>query len=350
VTQDPERRRVPPPDDHLRLVQGDGVPPESLETSKFRHAMDAVDRLSRDYSDAPTFGYPDLVRITGPLLPGSLIVVLARKKMGKTTFLMNVASRWLRQGHGFAYFGTEETADTAMLRFAAIRRGYDPGAVIAGLWEDISEPAADPTKPMPIWPAQVEISAELHALRDDLPAYFAPEVRPSTADIRRVAKECCQMGLPILVLDHFHRMAQEGDAQTSDLAESVRQIKQVAVKYELIVVMAAQAGRAKDPLQQFGPPPSDGGMGTSALEQECDMSLGLFRPLRRLPKKDVARRLKDFIAGDATKADVLEPHTMGVRVLDHRRNGDLSGLSAFLHCEKGMVAPKAATGLFWGSD
>lgn len=291
-----------------------------LEAAKVEQMAAASDRLHADYSTAPTLGYPDLVTITGPMLPGQLWVVLARQKNGKTSFLMNVASRWLNQGRGFVYFGTEEVADAAMLRFAAIRVGVDPGEAVAGTLDA---------------QAMREVEAEKDGFHDRS-VYFAAETRPSFPDIQRAADAALGLGLQLLVLDHFHRMAVlDGPSPTAQLAETVRRIKQLAVETGLIIVMAAQAKRGADPMHRFYPPPSDGGMGTSALEQECDVMLGLYRPtVVGLDRGMIAR----FLAGEVPQSEVIRPHTMGVKVLEHRRNGDLAGETVYLHIENGMIA------------
>jgi replicative DNA helicase len=313
----------------LRLVDGGEQlreAAEGLEAAKAQQIDAAHERLHADYSDAPTFGYPDLVQITGPMLPGQLWIVLARQKNGKTSFLMNVAARWLARRIGFVYFGTEEAGDAALLRFAAIRVGHNPGDAVAGKLD------AEST---------AEVEREMHALKSE-PVYFVPETRPTLGDIHRAADAALALNLPILVLDHFHRMAvKEGPSPTLELAETVRKIKQLAVDTGLRVVMAAQAKRGATMMDRFYPPPSDGGLGTSALEQECDVMLGLYRPLRQGIDKGA---IPKFLAGEIPQSDVIRPHTMGVKVLEHRRNGDHAGETVYLHIENGLVASQYRIG------
>jgi replicative DNA helicase len=320
---DPDRKLM------LRLIDGGQElqsAAEGLEQAKAAQMDAARERLYADYTDAPTLGYPDLVQVTGPMLKGQLWIVLARQKNGKTSFLMNVASRWLGKGIGFAYFGTEESADAAMLRFASIRTGHNPGDVVAG--------HASPE-------AIAEVDREMTRLHGE-PVYFAPDTRPSFPDIERVANAALALDLPILVLDHFHRMAVlDGPSPTAQLAETVRRIKQLAVETELTIVMAAQAKRGADPMHRFYPPPSDGGLGTSALEQECDVMVGLYRPLQKGIERGAIAK---FLAGELQQSDVIRPHTMGVKVLEHRRNGDLAGETVYLHIENGLVASQYRVG------
>ena len=299
----------------------------TLADAKGAQITGAAAELTADYSDRPTLGYADAVRCTGPMLPGELWTVLARPENGKTTFLLNVGARWLSRGTGFAYFGTEEMPETAFRRFAAIRCGLNPGHVVANDWHLLGHDARD------------QVARELGRLRA-APVYFAPDTRPTLGDVRRAALETVRHGLPILVLDHFHRMSvPESANRTASLEETMRRIKQLATETGLVFLMAAQVHRTGDPLQKFHPPTQDGGKGTAAIEEESNVMLGLYRPLKRgLERGDLER----FRTGEIEEAVIAEKHTMAVRVLKHRRNGDLSGRTALLHCEGGLVGDRLA--------
>jgi len=297
----------------------------------------ALDRMHMDTSGFPTMRWPDLEEITGPMLPGQLWVVLARPENGKTTFCLNNGLKWVMQqpAHGFAYFGTEEGPDSQQLRFAAILTGNPPSEVVAGNYAAIGGAIAE----REIEKALIEINRGRYA---DL-VFFAEETRPSLKDVRRAADDAVRLGLPILVLDHFHRMAvPETSNHVATLTETVRQIKQLAVTTGLVILMAAQARRV-DGLARFMPPNPESGKGTGGLEEEADVMLGLFRPIGR--KNDVGEfkpltkaEIGAFERGELNQADVLQPHTMGVKVLKHRRNGDYSGRVVKLHCERGLLA------------
>jgi replicative DNA helicase len=311
-----------PPLTAAELDQPD--PDASLEDHRRAHITAAKARMDEDTSGAPTFGFPDLVHATGPMLPGQLWTVLARPENGKTTFCMNAGVKWVQQRHGFLYFGTEEAPEAAALRYAAITTGNHPGHVVAGEWHRIGGEDA-----------KREVSAALDRLHQSR-VYFADETRPNLKDVEKAAQQAVIRGVPILVLDHFHRMAlPDAPNMTATKAETVRRIKQLAVATKLVIVMAAQARRGEGAIAKFLPPTAESGMDTSALEQEADVMLGLFRPFR------IGVTAKDEEAvkrGEKADTDILRPHTMGVKVLKHRRNGDLSGRIVHLHCADGMLA------------
>jgi replicative DNA helicase len=330
---------TPPPEnpDPLRLVADDEHGDPQLLVQKrgqFARAVEAMDEETEGY---PTLGYADLVDVTGPLLPGQLWTLLARPENGKTTFCLNVMHKWLRASPavGWAYFGTEEGTETQQRRFGAILTGLPPAEVVANQWAAIGGEAAK---------KEVHFALQdLHMGRYKHLAFFAEETRPKMRDVQRAAEDALRLDLPILVLDHFHRMAvPESRNEVATLAETVRRIKQLAVETGLVILMAAQARRTEG-LARFKPPNPESGKGTGALEEESDVMLGLFRPIGRrnelgeykpLTRGDEAA----YERGELTNADVLVPHTMGVKVLKHRRNGDYSGQIVKLHCERGQLA------------
>jgi replicative DNA helicase len=319
---------------------GSPAPPSLVEQKREQHDR-VIDRMDMETDGRPDLAYPDLVDVTGPLLPGQLWITLARPENGKTTFCLNLCRKWITEHprHGWVYFGTEEGTETQILRFAAMLSGNPPAAVVAGEWRSFCKTENE------IVQAQREV---LLAIQDITSgkyvdhAFFAEATRPTLLDVRRAAEEAVRLGLPILVLDHFHRMAvPESENTVATLTETVRRIKHLAVETGLTILMAAQAKRVEG-LSRFMPPNPESGKGTGGLEEEADVMLGLFKPIG-VPDGTKFRPLTKgerdaYERGELNQDQVLQPHTMGVKVLKHRRNGDYSGRIIKLHCEHGILA------------
>ena len=196
--------------------------------------------------------------------------MLARPENGKTTFCLNAGRKWVEgiPPIGFAYFGTEEGAESQQLRFAAMLSGNPPAEVVAGEYHKIG--GEDAKREVG------EAVKALHVGRYRDLVFFAEETRPTLRDVSRAAHDAVRLGLPILVLDHFHRMAvPESHDQVATLTETVRRVKQLAVDTGLVILMAAQAKRVEG-LARFMPPNPESGKGTGGLEEEADVMLGLF--------------------------------------------------------------------------
>lgn len=312
-------------DDPFEVAGADPLAP-SLEDRRAQQIAEAEARLDADYTGQPTWNRPALDAITGPLLPGELWIILAREKNGKTSFITNAMVQFERQGHGVMYFGTEEQAAAAQLRYASIMTGHCPGDITAGEFG----PEPEETKR--------EIRDALRRIAKGR-THFADATRPTIGDIRRAADEAVERKMSFLVLDHFSRLAvSEGRDKTAAITEAVRQIKEVTTQTQLRIVMMAQAKRGATQLAKYMPPPADGGLGTSALEQEANVLLGLYRPFK--PGQFTASSVRQFESGMLSESDLLMPNTMGIKTLAHRRMGDLIGSKCHLHIERGIVANK----------
>jgi replicative DNA helicase len=217
--------------------------------------------------------------------------------------------------------------------------GNPPATVVSGEWYQFGSAKDQDQAKREVHMAVQEITCGKY---ENL-AFFAESTRPTLRDVTAAAEDAVRLGLPLLVLDHFHRMAvPESDNHVATLTETVRRIKVLAVETGLTILMAAQARRSEG-LARFMPPNPESGKGTGALEEEADVMLGLFKPIgvrdgdrfRGLTKSE-----RDaYERGELDQGSILQPNTMGVKVLKHRRNGDYSGRIVKLHCEQGLLAP-----------
>lgn len=297
------------------------APVEDLEAERARNAEGAAALLTADRSDDPGFGWRDLDRLTGPFLPGELIVVLARQSMGKTTFALNTMARPKHRARGFVYFATEEQSSAAQLRYAAILAGVHAGDAVAGaLTHDDKRRVA-------------KVLADLRKV----PAYFRDMPRPNVTDVQRAALAAREAEIPLVVVDHAHRMALGGGGEhrTAAIEDAIRGLKTVAVDTQRTLLLMAQAKRPSGRLDQLSCPTMHDALGSSAFEQEANTMVGLFKPLSRIVQRG---ERDDYNSGQLPVTDLLRPHTMGVEVLKFRRNGDRVGARVMLHCQDGLLA------------
>jgi replicative DNA helicase len=298
------------------------APSADLDTERDGNISTAVTLLTTDRSRDPGLGWLDLDRAVGPLLPGQLWIVLARPSMGKTTFALNTMARPAHRQRGFVYFATEETSAAAQLRYAAILAGQHAGAAVAG------DLALD---------AKRRVADQLGGLRQ-APVYFRDLPRPNVTDVQRAALAAREKGIGLIVVDHAHRMAlPNAESQRASIEQSVRALKTVAVDTGITLLLTAQTRRPQGRLDACACPTMSEALGSSVFEQEADVMLGLYKPLRRVVQRG---EREDLNSGAAPLGDVLMPHTMGVEVLKFRRNGDRVGARVLLHCADGLLSDR----------
>lgn len=293
-----------------------------------RQIQQAHGLLDREPSDFPDWPWANVAKLAGPLLPGDLWVVGARPGNGKTTFCLNALDNFVAHSLGnrafpVLYMGTEMEPALLRVQWAAWRLGYPVHEVLEGNW------AALPAD------ARENIRWELDRMREPLYrrlAVFAPARRMTGDDVRAWVEYAHARGCRAIILDHIHRIRTGGDPGGLRLAigESVRVLKELAVKHGLVVLVAAQLNRPaeRSALADLSPPPVSAFKESGVLEEEADVALLLHRARRAdVDAKEIAAVLK----GERPVADVLEPHTMAVRIGKHRRRGFALDQVAFLH-------------------
>jgi replicative DNA helicase len=299
------------------------MPPEpederpDLEAERAGVLDRAARELTTDRTKEPRFSWPDVDAMVGPLLPGMTWFVLARPSNGKTTFAHNVIADPLLRAHGIVYFGTEEAAEIAMLRYAALRAGVDPADAADGKLSEADNRT---------------VARTLRIIRDER-VFFCEDASPSVPVLRRACQAAVERQMRFVVVDHAHRMSLP-DGTRETLERSIRALVKLGVEFGVTLLVMAQARRARTRMERYQLPDMSDALGSSAFEQEAHGMLGLYRPLARsLTRAEV----QDFEAGTIAERDVLMADTMGVGVLKHRRRGHLVGNRAYLHCEMGKL-------------
>jgi replicative DNA helicase len=274
----------------------------------------ALARGGLDFSAAPTWPWPSLQKLVGPLLPDELIDVGARTGCGKTTFLLNQLGHLTTCGVPVLYIGQEMAPEQLRRKWAALRLGYDAPAVLRNEWGALpagAREAVDSDIVKQTTPPLVEL------------AHFADARRVDTEQVRRWTKFAVSRGCRVIILDHIHRMTFSASAAdlTRDMGEAVRTAKELAVAHHITFVIAAQLNRPERDAALLGdymPPPLSALKQTGALEEEADVVLLLHKALKRTTS---VGDLKAVRQGVRPMSDVVEPNIMAVRVGKHRLDG-----------------------------
>lgn len=201
--------------------------------------------------------YPKMIR------KGSLVVIGARPKMGKTALLNNIVGHFaLQHKKAAAFFSLEMPGDHILERMLVERASVNPDILYNG-----AEDQADLAR---VTAALGEyLDSDLYI--DDTPGISLQHVQ---REARKLAK---QKDIGMIALDYLTLMEAE-KADRNDLAygKITKALKNLAKELDCIVVLLTQLNRSLETRTNKRPMPSDS-RDTGQIEQDCDLWLGLYR-------------------------------------------------------------------------
>lgn len=282
-------------------------------------------------ADFPRLPWGDADAICGPLVPGDLVMVGARTGGGKTTLLLNLLDAWVAAGRTIAYLGLEQKPKELRTKWAALRAGVPPEVPLAHDLDRWHRPLAE----------------GLALVAREFAAIAAPEMKRrarilpvpyvDAETLEKCAAWCAREGYQVLVVDHIDRVDHgEGRNPFAEMSYTIRRAKELAVEHKLVMLLASQAKRVADKLERFMPMELADLRGGGTKEEESDIVLTAYRPLR--PDVD-PKELTAVRQGLASEESVIQPNVMGLKTLKSRRNGARTGRTCRLVVRHGRLEP-----------
>lgn len=273
--------------------------------SAFEQITAAVNRGDR--ITGISTGYDRLDAKTAGLHDGDLMIVAARPGMGKTSFVLNLATNvasprtvliegqeTLAHGHGVAVFSLEMPREQLATRMVCSEGRVDVGKVRSGFlqpedWRRLTE-AASYLSTLPIW-------------IDDTPAIGLLEIR---AKVRRLQAEYDQPArngkpgrrLGLVVIDYLQLMkGRDGvHSREQEISEISRGLKQLAKELRLPVIALSQLNRAVETRSTKDKRPQLSDLRESgAIEQDSDTIVFIYRDEYYNPETTQAKNLAELI-------------------------------------------------------
>lgn len=290
-----------------------------------RRIRDAAVETLAGRQRVASWGLRDLDRLIGGLVAGWLYAIGARPSNGKTSLLLSLLSRLWEDRVPTLYFGTEMPAEDLVKKWGAMRLGLEELRVFEGELSDAEREA---------------LEGEIRRLAE------RPEITFSTAlrlDVAKIASEImwafdARTGPAprVVVLDHLHRITQDRE----ELDELAKELKEIAKERRVALLVAAQLNRDQGigPLDLHSPPSLSRYKGSAAIEENADVALGLYRPLR---PGTTAKERRAILHGQASVAECEEPNTMALVCLKHRFRGKAMGRSVWLTVEGSRIMSRA---------
>ncbi len=210
-------------------------------------------------------GFRDFDHITHGLQPGDLVIVAARPAMGKTSFVLNLASNAaLLHDKAVALFSLEMPSEQLAQRLICAEARIDLGRLRGGFvgkdeWPRLTA-AADRLSASPIY-------------LDDTPGATPTAIR---AKCRRLAR---QHRLDLVIIDYLQLMSggQKGNrSREQEISYISRSLKGLAKELGAPVVALSQLNRSLESRTDKRPLMSDL-RESGAIEQDADMICFIYR-------------------------------------------------------------------------
>lgn len=248
----------------FNIVQGN-------EKKGFRHVRDVIIsvyeqlRILREDPESakgtPT-GFSELDKILVGLGPGDLVLVGARPGMGKTSFVMNIATTAAKKTKkSVAVFSLEMSCEqlvTRMLSSEALIDSYNmrSGNLSNDEWNKLAEAAGS--------------LSECDILIDDTSGITVTGMK---AKLRR------EKNLGLVVIDYLQLMQgdRRNENRVQEVSEISRSLKLLAKELHVPVITCAQLSRAPEARAGNMPQLSDL-RDSGAIEQDADIVMFLYRP------------------------------------------------------------------------
>ncbi len=242
-------------------------------------------------------GFVDLDNLTSGFQPGELVIVAARPSMGKTAFVLNVATHAAVEGHGTAIFSLEMSKESLVQRMLTAEARVDSQLVRRGMLRDFDftklARAAGVLQGCPVW-------------IDDTPALTLLEMRSKA---RRLKAE---NDLRMIVVDYLQlmRSPEYADNRVQEISDISRSLKGLAKELDVPVLALSQLSRASEQRGGERKPILSDLRDSGAIEQDADLVIFIHRPEYYDREDESKRGLAEIM---------LEKHRNGPTGLVHLR-------------------------------
>lgn len=229
--------------------------------------MDEIDAFLNGKNQAFDLGTKGLDELMQPkqMKPGSLVVVGARPKMGKTFFATKTICHYLlNRDEGVSVFSLEMRAADIWERMLSEKTKSNSNNFY-------SVPMANNSYWDSVGHDNVELANTKIAI-DDTPGITIRHIKSEVRKQHRRHKQ------GLIVVDYLTLMESDGQSERNDLkyGEITKQLKMLAKELGCIVMLLTQLNRGLESRPCKRPFPSDS-RDTGQIEQDCDVWIGLYR-------------------------------------------------------------------------
>lgn len=283
--------------------------------SEFKNIQDVLtktqsdlERLAAAGSDVTglSTGFGQLDKLTSGLHPTELIIIAARPGMGKTAFLLNLATAIASDNKTVAIFNLEMNSEQLATRMISSLGQIPLGKLRTGNlahndWKRVNEAMSQ--------------LADTNIYIDDTPGITIGEIK---AKCRRLAASAT--GLDFVMIDYLQLVTSSeryGGNRQQEVSDISRSLKTMALELNIPVVAAAQLSREVEKRDDKRPLMSDL-RESGSIEQDADIVAFLYRDdyYNKEAKTDDFTSESEFIigknrSGPTETVDLLFKRTTG---------------------------------------
>ncbi len=210
-------------------------------------------------------GFRDLDRVTSGLQKSDLIIVAGRPAMGKTAFVLNIASNVaFNEKKTVAIFSLEMSREQLVTRIMCAKAEVSMQSVKTG---QIGEQEL------------IKLSDELENLSEGK-IYIDDTAGVSAVDIRSKCRRFkAQHGLDLIIIDYLQLMqsTKKTDSRTQEVSDITRALKILARELNVPIILLSQLSRAPEQRKDHTPIMADL-RESGSIEQDADIIIMLYRP------------------------------------------------------------------------
>lgn len=230
-------------------------------------AMERIETLQKSgkaITGVPS-GFAGLDELTSGFQGSELVIIAARPSMGKTAFVLNIATNAAMEGHGVAVFSLEMSKESLVQRMLTAEARVDSQRVRRGMLRDTDfthlARAAGVLQSCKLW-------------IDDTPSLSLLEMRSKA---RRLKVE---NDVRMIVVDYLQlmRSPEYAENRVQEISDISRSLKGLARELAVPVVALSQLSRASEQRGGERRPILSDLRDSGAIEQDADLVIFIHRP------------------------------------------------------------------------
>jgi replicative DNA helicase len=270
-----------------------------------------------------SWGYREMDRVLGTMIPGRLYVVGARPSNGKSTLVLNMLDRWSQTDNrpNILVYPTEMGKYNAQHCWAALRLGIPEDDVLQEDWKayDRQRWVIDGKEYVG---GEAALQPVLQTIQyfDQVSEGWIRFIDAGSPTFERIGRDVLEHKPEMVIVDYIQRLKPTGKQDKfAAIREGVERLQAMALSQHLAVLITSQIHRKNDgDLGKYRAPTGEDFKGAGEIEEAADVALGLFRLL----KHDFTRKDENAVrAGEKALAEFVVPNTMAIRVNKHRYRG-----------------------------